>query len=200
MAKNEHIIPHEHNLSRSDREKLNNHRALVLWFTGLSGSGKSTLAGLVEQKLHARDARTYILDGDNVRSGLNSDLSFSAEDRKENIRRIGEVARLFTDAGIITLSAFISPFRADREKVQQTVGAEHYVEIFVDCPVEECEKRDVKGLYAKARAGKIPDFTGISSPFEEPLNPDIHVRTHEQNTDECVAEILNKIESKLTLK
>ncbi len=196
---NLHIIPHQHFIKREDREKLNGHKGLVLWFTGLSGSGKSTVAGLLERELHARGKSTYILDGDNIRSGLNADLNFSEKSRTENIRRIGEVAKLFTDAGIITLSAFISPFKSDREKVKNTVGAESYIEIFVDCPLEVCEKRDVKGLYAKARAGEIPNFTGISSPFESPENPEIRIETHKNEPEECVKQIINIIESKLKL-
>lgn len=196
---NLHIIPHQHFIKREDREKLNGHKGLLLWFTGLSGSGKSTVAGLLERELHARGKSTYILDGDNIRSGLNSDLNFSEKSRTENIRRIGEVAKLFTDAGIITLSAFISPFKSDREKVKNTVGADNYVEIFVDCPLEVCEKRDVKGLYAKARAGEIPDFTGISSPFESPENPEIRIETHKNEPEECVKQIINSIESKIKL-
>lgn len=196
---NLHIIPHQHFIKREDREKLNGHKGLVLWFTGLSGSGKSTVAGLLERELHARGKSTYILDGDNIRSGLNADLDFSEKSRTENIRRIGEVAKLFTDSGIITLSAFISPFKSDREKVKNTVGAESYIEIFVDCPLEVCEKRDVKGLYAKARAGEIPNFTGISSPFESPENPEIRIETHKNEPEECVKQIINIIESKLKL-
>lgn len=192
-----HIVPHNHEIKHEDREKLHGHKGLVLWFTGLSGSGKSTVAGLLEKELHARKISTYILDGDNIRSGLNSDLNFSEKSRTENIRRIGEVAKLFVDAGVVVLSAFISPFRTDREKVKNTVGADHYVEIFVDCPLEECEKRDVKGLYAKARTGEIENFTGISSPFEEPENPEIHIKTHIQQPEECVADIINAIQKRL---
>ncbi len=196
-SKKLHIIPHNHELKREDREKLHGHKGFVLWFTGLSGSGKSTIAGLLEKELYARGVSTYILDGDNIRTGLNSDLNFSEKSRTENIRRIGEVANLFLDAGVVVISAFISPFRTDREKVKNTVGAESYVEIFVDCPLEECEKRDVKGLYAKARAGEIENFTGINSPFEEPENPEIRIQTHIQKPEECVAEIIKVIQSRI---
>ena len=196
-SKKLHIIPHNHELKREDREKLHGHKGFVLWFTGLSGSGKSTIAGLLEKELYARGVSTYILDGDNIRTGLNSDLNFSEKSRTENIRRIGEVANLFLDAGVVVISAFISPFRTDREKVKNTVGAESYVEIFVDCPLEECEKRDVKGLYAKARAGEIENFTGINSPFEEPENPEIRIQTHIQKPAECVAEITKVIQLRI---
>jgi len=181
-----HIIPHSHAISRKDRLAQQGHTSLVIWFIGLSGSGKSTLASELERRLFEKGKRTYILDGDNVRSGLNKDLDFSDASRKENIRRIGEVANLMLDAGVITLTAFISPFKEERELVKNLVGAENYMEVFVNCPLEECEKRDVKGLYAKARRGEISNFTGISSPFEEPVNPDVKVPTHEVSVEEGV--------------
>jgi adenylylsulfate kinase len=181
-----HIIPHSHDISRADRIQQQGHPSLVIWFIGLSGSGKSTLASELERRLFEMGKRTYILDGDNVRSGLNKDLDFSDASRKENIRRIGEVANLMLDAGVITLTAFISPFAEERELVKNLVGAENYMEVFVNCPLEECEKRDVKGLYAKARRGEISNFTGISSPFEEPENPDVKVPTHELSVEEGV--------------
>tara|TARA_R110002050_G_scaffold289753_1_gene442712 strand:- start:366 stop:965 length:600 start_codon:yes stop_codon:yes gene_type:complete len=190
-----HIIPHNHAISRADRIQQQGHPSLVIWFIGLSGSGKSTLASELERRLFEMGKRTYILDGDNVRSGLNKDLDFSDASRKENIRRIGEVANLMLDAGVITLTAFISPFAEERELVKNLVGAENYMEVFVNCPIEECEKRDVKGLYAKARRGEISNFTGISSPFEEPKNPDVKVPTHELSVEEgvdLVMEILVK--------
>ncbi len=173
----ENIVRHHYKVACEHRSRLHGHKPMIVWFTGLSGSGKSTVAGRVEEILHEKDISTYLLDGDNIRHGLNSNVGFSPEGRKENIRRIGEVARLFVDAGVVVLAAFISPFRTDRETVRQLVEPGRYVEVFVNCPLEECEKRDVKGLYRKARAGEIPDFTGISSPFEEPLEPDIEIKT-----------------------
>lgn len=174
---NENVIPHIHKVSKEDRNKLNKHKSLVVWFTGLSGSGKSTLASLLEEALFEKGIRTYILDGDNIRTGLNSDLDFTDEGRVENIRRIGQVASLFVDAGTVVLSAFISPFEEDRAQVKEIVGAENFVEVFVDCPLEVCEQRDVKGLYAKARKGLIKNFTGIDSPFEAPKNPDLLIHS-----------------------
>lgn len=194
-----HIIPHKHQLGRDDRRRLQGHNSFAIWFTGLSGSGKSTLASALEKRLYQRGLRTFILDGDNIRSGLNKDLDFSEESRRENIRRIGEVAKLMIDAGCIVLSAFISPFRQEREMVKSMVGEENYVEVFVNCPLEECEKRDVKGLYAKARAGEISNFTGISSPFEAPENPDVKVPTHQLSLEEGVERIIAAIEHKLRI-
>jgi adenylylsulfate kinase len=190
-----HIIPHDHKINRDDRERLLNQKAMVLWFVGLSGSGKSTIASRVEQELHQMGKLTYILDGDNVRAGLNKDLDFSETSRVENIRRIGEVSKLMVDSGAIVLSAFISPFRADRQSVRDLVGNSRFVEIHVDCPIEECEKRDVKGLYKKARAGEISNFTGISSPFEEPENPDVRVQTHIEDIDTCTHRIIEHLKT-----
>lgn len=190
-----HIIPHDHKINREDRERLLGQKARVLWFVGLSGSGKSTLASRVEQELHQMGKLTYILDGDNVRAGLNKDLDFSEASRVENIRRIGEVSKLMLDAGVMVLTAFISPFRADRQAVKDLVGADRFVEIHVDCPVEECEKRDVKGLYKKARAGEISNFTGITSPFEIPENPDVRVQTHLNDIDTCTNIILDYLKN-----
>lgn len=190
-----HIIPHDHKITRDDRERLLGQKARVLWFVGLSGSGKSTLASRVEQELHQMGKLTYILDGDNVRAGLNKDLDFSETSRVENIRRIGEVSKLMLDAGVMVLTAFISPFRADRQAVRDLVGADRFVEIHVDCPVEECEKRDVKGLYKKARAGEISNFTGITSPFEIPENPDVRVQTHLNDIDTCTNIILDYLKN-----
>jgi len=192
-----HIIPHKHQIQSSDRAKLMGHPGKVIWFIGLSGSGKSTLASELERRLYEAGKHTYILDGDNIRSGLNSDLDFSDESRKENIRRISEVAKLMTDAGIIVLTAFITPFEEERQKVKATIGAENYFEIFVNCPLEECEKRDVKGLYAKARKGEISNFTGISSPFEEPKNPDLKVPSHQLSIDEGVNLVLQALDGRL---
>jgi adenylyl-sulfate kinase len=176
---------------------LNKHSNVVLWFTGLSGSGKSTIANALELFLFEKGFHTYILDGDNIRKGLNSNLTFAPNDRSENIRRIGEVAHLMLDAGVIVLSAFVSPYREDRAKVASIVGAENFIEIFVNTPIEECERRDVKGLYAKARKGEIPNFTGISAPYEAPVNPDIEIHTTNTGVTESVAFIYNKIQSKL---
>lgn len=200
MSEKLHIIPHDHDLKREDREQRNGHRAMVIWFVGLSGSGKSTLASMLEKKLFERGLNTYILDGDNVRSGLNKDLDFSEASRRENIRRIGEVANLMVDAGLVCLTAFISPFKEEREMVKNLVGADRYVEIFVDCPLEECEKRDVKGLYARARKGEISNFTGISSPFEEPENPDVRIPTAEISVEEGVKRIMEVIGRRLEVR
>jgi len=187
------ITWHDADVQQEDRERLNGHKAVTLWFTGLSGSGKSTLAHAVENALFDRQCRTYVLDGDNVRHGLNKDLGFSPEDREENIRRIGEVAKLFTQAGVINLTAFISPYRADREQARNIAEEGTFFEIYVKCALDVCEERDPKGLYKKARAGDIPEFTGISAPYEEPVNPEIVVDTGEQSVEECTAEILNAL-------
>jgi adenylylsulfate kinase len=184
------VVWHRATVSRERREKLNGHRSVNLWFTGLSGSGKSTLAHAVEERLHRSGCRTFVFDGDNVRHGLCGDLSFSQEDRSENIRRIGEMIGLFLEAGVISLSAFISPLREDRQRVREIIGPEHFIEIHCHCPLEVCEERDVKGLYKKARQGKIKNYTGISAPYEEPLNPDLKVNTSAQSLDECVELIL----------
>jgi adenylylsulfate kinase len=192
-----HIIPHSHAISRADRIAQQEHPSLVIWFIGLSGSGKSTLASELERRLFEMGKRTYILDGDNVRSGLNKDLDFSDASRKENIRRIGEVANLMLDAGIIALTAFISPFEEERQMVKKLVGADNYMEVFVNCPIEECEKRDVKGLYAKARRGEISNFTGITSPFEEPQAPDVKVPTHQLSVEEGVDLVLELLKKRL---
>jgi adenylyl-sulfate kinase len=165
----------------------------LIWFTGLSGSGKSTLAVQLEAALHAQGFKTYLLDGDNIRSGLNKDLAFTDEARVENIRRISEVCKLFLDAGLVLLSAFISPFQADREQVKGTVGSQNYFEVFVDTPLEICEQRDVKGLYRKARAGEVKNFTGISSPYEKPSHPDVVIATHQLTVEESVARLMNEI-------
>ena len=185
MTERRHIVPHEHAISAQDRERLNGHRGHVLWFTGLSGSGKSTLASAVEKELHRLGIRTFILDGDNVRVGLNSDLGFDATSREENIRRIAHVSALMKDAGLVVLSAFVSPYRKDRAFVKDVVGGQ-FSEVFVSTPLEVCERRDVKGLYAKARAGEISNFTGINAPFETPLSPALDVPTHEMNIQEAI--------------
>lgn len=190
------VIPHDHEITKDDRRALNGHGSAILWFTGLPSSGKSTLANEVEKVLIQSQKRTYILDGDNVRMGLCGDLGFSAEDREENIRRIGEVSKLFTDAGVIVLSAFVSPYRADRDKIRDLVDEGEFIEVFVDCPVEECEKRDVKGLYKKAREGIIKGFTGIDDPYEEPTKAEIVIKTGEQSIEESTNKILNYLGEK----
>lgn len=183
-----HVVWHHATVTRERRQKQNGHRAVLLWFTGLSGAGKSTLAHALEEHLHGHGCRTFVLDGDNVRHGLCKDLGFSYEDRTENIRRIGEMAKLFIETGVITLTAFISPFRADRRSVRELLG-DDFIEIYVRCPLEVCEKRDVKGLYKKARAGEIVEFTGISSPYEEPEDPDLTIDTAGKTVEECVQEL-----------
>lgn len=190
-------MPHNHTIKLEDRVKKNGHPSRLIWFTGLSGSGKSTLASALEAYLYNQDIHTYILDGDNIRSGLNQDLDFSDASRKENIRRIAEVSKLFLDAGVVVLTAFISPFKEDRLQARQLVGDSNFIEIFVDTPLEICEQRDVKGLYAKARAGKIPNFTGIDSPFERPDRPDVHIETKGKSVEESLAVLIAGIESKL---
>lgn len=187
------------NLTLQNREQLLNQRALVLWFTGLSGSGKTTLSDALEAELYKRGYKTYILDGDKIRNGLCKDLGFSETDRTENIRRVGEVANLMRDAGLIVLSAFISPFAKDREVVRETIGAENLVRIFVDCPLEICEQRDVKGLYKKARSGELKKFTGISSPFEIPEKSELVLKTAEQSIEELIGTILEYISPKIKL-
>lgn len=192
-----YIVPHTHNVDQSDRVKKNGHKPLVLWFTGLSGSGKSTLASALETHLFNQGCSTYILDGDNIRTGLNKDLDFGAEGRSENIRRIGEVSKLFIDAGTVVLTAFISPFKSDRSFVRDLVGTTNFVEIFVECPLEVCEERDVKGLYKKAREGKIKNFTGIDSPFEKPEDADIIVNTNENSLEVCLQKLIDYLEPKI---
>ena len=189
----ENIIPHIPHITLADRIKRNDHKPGLLWFTGLSGSGKSTLASKVEAYFFGKGCSTYILDGDNIRAGLNNDLDFSGNSRRENIRRIAEVSKLFLDAGVIISTAFISPFKSDREAARQLVGEENFFEIYVDCPLEVCELRDVKGLYKKARAGQIKHFTGIDSPFEVPEKPDIAVDTANNSLESCIKEIIEKV-------
>lgn len=192
------VIPQEHKINRSDRQKLLGHRSFVIWFTGLSGSGKSTLANLLEQNLHSKGILTCILDGDNIRNGLNKDLGFSENDRIENIRRLGELCRLFTDAGVVVLTAFISPFRSDRSCVRELMGKDFH-EVYVKCPLDVCESRDVKGLYSKARKGSISSFTGIDSPYEEPVDPELTIDTSSMTIEES-AEVLDKYITKLLIK
>ena len=190
------IVWHQGAVNREDREKLNGHKGATIWLTGLSGSGKSTIAVDLEKRLCERGVRTYILDGDNVRHGLNKNLGFSPEDRTENIRRIGEVAKLFTDAGLVAITAFISPYRADRDQVRALMKPGDFIEIHVDCPVEVCEQRDVKGLYKKARAGEIKEFTGISAPYEAPANAELTIKSHELSVDAAVAKVVEYLGSK----
>jgi adenylylsulfate kinase len=194
MQKSTNVHWHDGHVSREEREGRNGHRGAILWFTGLSGSGKSTLANAVDHRLHELGLGSYVLDGDNVRHGLNGDLGFSPEDRTENIRRIGEVAKLFADAGTFALTAFISPYRDDRDRIRNTTSrSDDFVEIFVYCPLDVCEERDPKGLYKKARAGEIPEFTGISAPYEEPVAADLVVDTAANTLDECVDQVLRHL-------
>lgn len=187
------VVWHHATVTRARREALNGHRGAVLWFTGLSGSGKSTLAHAVEEELHFKGCRTFVLDGDNVRHGLCGDLGFSAQDRQENIRRIGEMAKIFMEAGVIVLTAFISPYGADRERVRGRVGRSDFIEIYCDTPIEICESRDVKGLYKKARAGQLAEFTGINSPYEAPENCELTVHTGTTGLEACVQQVIDKM-------
>ncbi|MCG7934922.1 MAG: adenylyl-sulfate kinase [Candidatus Thiodiazotropha taylori] len=190
----DNIVWHQATVTRDRREKMNLHRAKLLWFTGLSGSGKSTLAHALEERLHQRGCRTYVFDGDNVRHGLCNDLGFSVEDRTENIRRIGEMSKLFVEAGVIALTAFISPIREDRNRARELFDAGDFIEVYIKASIETCESRDVKGLYKKAREGIIKNFTGISSPYEAPENPEIVVDTENREVDECVDSLLAALE------
>ncbi|GAB1232678.1 adenylyl-sulfate kinase [Ferrigenium sp. UT4] len=194
------VVWHHATVTRARREAQNGHCGAIIWFTGLSGAGKSTLAHAVEEELHRRGCRTFVLDGDNVRHGLCGDLGFSEKDRIENIRRVGEVAKLFMEAGIIVLTAFISPFRADRERVRGMVEHGDFMEIYCEAPLEVCETRDVKGLYKKARAGLISDFTGISSPYEPPSSPELTVATGKAELDACVQQVLGNMIHRSILK
>ena len=189
--KDENIVWHNQSITKEKRLTLLNQKPCILWFTGLSGSGKSTIANAVELELFKRGRKTYLLDGDNVRHGLNKDLGFSEQDRIENIRRIGEVAKLFVDSGLIVLTAFISPFKSDRQIARSLVKYDEFIEVFIDTPLEVCEQRDPKGLYKKARDGAIKNFTGISSPYEAPEDPQIHIKTDEHSIEECVDIVIN---------
>ena len=195
-TRSSNTIWHNATVGRADREKLHKHKSVIIWFTGFSGSGKSTLAHAVEEYLHNHGISTFVLDGDNVRHGLCSDLSFSDTDRVENIRRIGEVAKLIIEAGVITLTAFISPFKSDRNSARNLVPHGDFLEIHCKCPIETCEQRDVKGLYKKARAGEIPFFTGIDSPYEAPENPELAVDTHSQTLEESVLCVINLLKER----
>ena len=193
------IVPHTYQVSIEDRQKQNKHNSFLVWFTGLSGSGKSTIANALELELYKRGIKTYTLDGDNIRKGLNKDLTFSAEHRTENIRRIAEVSNLMINAGLVVLAAFVSPFKKDRENIKSIVGELNFVEVFVNTSIEECERRDVKGLYKKARAGEINNLTGISSPYEVPDHPDIEIKTENESIEESVKKITDFITPKLQL-
>lgn len=197
MEKN--VIPHSYQISIKDRKKMNNQNSFLIWFTGLSGSGKSTIANVVEQKLFTMGVKTYTLDGDNIRKGINKDLSFTPEDRTENIRRIAETANLMIDAGLVTLAAFVSPYKKDRDNIRSIVKEVNFVEVFINASVEECERRDVKGLYKKARAGEIKNMTGISAPYEAPENPDILINTEKETVEAAVEKIIDYITPKLQL-
>ena len=191
LSKATNIVWHQSSINRDARAQKRGHGSAILWFTGLSGSGKSTLANAVNLALHKNGYSTYVLDGDNIRHGLCKDLGFSDRDREENIRRIGEVSKLFLDAGIIVLTAFVSPFRVDRDKARSLVGENDFIEIYCSADLDVCEKRDIKGLYAKARKGDIKDFTGISSPYEEPPSPELKIDTGNKDLDECVDIVVN---------
>ena len=191
-----HVVWHQHRITRQDRQRITGQKPCILWFTGLSGSGKSTLANAVEAALHLQGRLTYILDGDNIRHGLNKNLGFSDEDRSENIRRIGEVAKLFIDAGLIVLTAFISPFIADRDQVRSLVKEGEFVEIYVRCSLDICEERDPKGMYKQARAGIIKEFTGIDSPYEKPEQPEIVVDTQSRSLEESVEQVLSCLKTR----
>ena len=193
---NENIVWHDHHVTKVERSTLKSQKPCILWFTGLSGSGKSTVANAVESRLVALRKHTYLLDGDNIRMGLNKGLSFSDEDRIENIRRIGEVSKLFVDAGTIVLTAFISPFQKERDAVRALVQENEFVEVFVDTPLEVCESRDPKGLYKKARKGEIPSFTGISSPYEAPTKPEIHIVNDNVSIEDVTEQIIDYLEEK----
>lgn len=193
--KSKHVVWHPGMVTKADREAITGHKSCTLWMTGLPASGKSTLAVALEKALWERGVHSFVLDGDNVRHGLNKDLGFSPEDRNENIRRIGEVAKLFTTAGVINVTAFISPYRNDRDRVRAIMEPGEFVETYVECSVDECERRDPKGHYKKARAGEIPEFTGVSAPYEAPEHPEITVQTHRQTQEECLGTILAYLEA-----
>ena len=198
--KTPNTIYHNATVTRQRREKLNNHKSVVIWFTGLSGSGKSTLAHSVEEELHKLACRTFVLDGDNVRHGLSSNLTFSNEDRKENIRRIGETAKLMMEAGVIAITAFISPFRKDRDTVRELLSKDDFIEIYCNASLEICESRDVKGLYKRARAGEIKNYTGIDSPYEEPTKPELVINTGDEPLEESVTKVIDYLKSKDIIK
>lgn len=190
------IVWHDSEVTKDQRRQALKQQSCIIWFTGLSGSGKSTLSVALEQALFKQGYAAYRLDGDNIRHGLNSNLGFSPEDRTENIRRIGEVAKLFVDAGVIVLTAFISPYKSDRDMVRKLVEPNEFIEVYVQCSIETCEQRDVKGFYAKARAGEIKEFTGVSAPYEEPVNPEIVIDTERMNSNEAIAYLISQLKTK----
>ncbi|MDQ0160542.1 adenylyl-sulfate kinase [Alkalibacillus salilacus] len=191
MTKSENIVWHDSKVVKEERQKQKGQKSAVVWFTGLSGAGKSTISVEVENELYRQGLHTFRLDGDNVRHGLNNNLGFSAEDRAENIRRVGEVAKLMSDAGLLTLTAFISPYREDRDKVREIMDDDEFIEVYVACDLEVCESRDPKGLYQKARAGEIKGFTGIDDPYEEPKNPELVVHSDQNSLEECVQQVVD---------
>jgi len=193
---NKNIVWHDHHATKEERSSIKDQKSCILWFTGLSGSGKSTIANAVESKLVEMSKHTYLLDGDNIRMGLNRGLGFSDEDRVENIRRIGEVSKLFVDAGTIVLTAFISPFQKERDRVRDLVEEDEFIEVFIDTPLEICESRDPKGLYKKARTGEIPNFTGISSPYEAPIKPEIHILNDNISVEDVAQEIIDYLQER----
>ncbi|MBT8261071.1 MAG: adenylyl-sulfate kinase [Flavobacteriaceae bacterium] len=196
----DNIVTHHYQVTINDRRKANNQNSFLMWFTGLSGSGKSTIANVVEQRLQKKGIKTYTLDGDNIRKGINKDLTFSPEDRTENIRRIAEVSNLMIDAGLVVLAAFVSPYKKDRDNIKSIVKDVNFVEIYINTSVEECERRDVKGLYKKARAGEIKNMTGITAPYEAPEHPEIEIKTEQETVEEAVEKILKFIEPILKYK
>lgn len=196
LEKSTNVVWHEQSLTKENRRKQNGHNSFVIWFTGLSGSGKSTLANALASRLFHDNVRNYVLDGDNVRHGLNKDLGFSESDRTENIRRIGEVSKLFVDSGQVVLTAFISPFQADRKLVRDLLGEKEFIEVYVKCSIDTCEERDPKGLYVKARQGLIKDFTGINSPYEEPVNPEIVVESDRTTIEESVEQVIQYLKQR----
>ena len=196
MPASKNVVWQDYGVNKAQRRALNGHKSVLVWFTGLSGSGKSTIAHLVEQRLYEQGVRTYVLDGDNVRHGLNADLGFSDDDRRENIRRVGEVAKLMVDAGLVVLATFISPFREDREVVRKLLSPGEFVEVYVRCDLETCKKRDPKGLYKKALAGDISEFTGISSPYEEPVEPELVLDTSQESPELAANRVLDALDLK----
>lgn len=195
----ENIYLQDFKVNLAARQRLNGHKPLVVWFTGLSGSGKSTVANELEKVLFENKVHTYTLDGDNIRLGINKGLSFSPEDRKENLRRVGEIAKLMVDAGLVCIAAFVSPLNADREALKEIIGREYFMEVFVNTPIAVCEERDVKGLYAKARRGEIKDFTGVNAPFESPENPDVTLDTSIESLKESVEKVIELVNKKIKL-
>ncbi len=198
--KSSNVVWHPETITRAHRERLNDHRGLIIWFTGLSGSGKSTMAQAVEERLHKLGHHTFVMDGDNIRHGLCSDLGFAHHDRQENIRRIGEVGKLFVHAGIIVIAAFISPFHTDRQRVRNLVDPTDFIEVYCNCSLEVCERRDTKGLYKNARAGRIRDFTGISSPYEAPIDPEVVINTGEDPIEVCADRVVEVVRKRINLE